>query len=88
MSDDKLVTKEHCDRVHSDDVKRWEQVFNALSELNNRLYKDNGHISIQTRLDRGDRILGILCWAMTVAGGAVIVAILAFVYKTMTHVGI
>ena len=73
--------------MHKADDEWKKEVTSALQELNNRLYRDNGHISIQTRLDRGDRILGILCWITTVAGSTIIVAGVAFVWRVITHVG-
>ena len=85
---EEYITKSDCDRRHKNDDEWKSQVTSALQELNNRLYRDNGHISIQTRLDRGDRILGILCWMTTVAGGTIIVAAVAFVWRVIVHVGV
>lgn len=84
---EEYITKTDCDRMHKADDEWKKQVTTALKELNDRLYRDNGHISIQTRLDRGDRILGILCWVTTVAGGTIIVAGVAFVWRVIVHVG-
>ena len=84
---EEYITKADCDRMHKTDDEWKKQVTTALQELNNRLYRDNGHISIQTRLDRGDRILGILCWVTTVAGGTIIVAAVAFLWRVIAHVG-
>jgi hypothetical protein len=75
------MTVDGCDKKHQETMR-------VLNEINNRLYRDNGHLSIQTRLDRGDRILGILCWVTTVAGGAIIVSAVAFVWKIIAHVGV
>jgi len=85
---DEYITKADCDRLHKTDDEWRKGITAALQELNNRLYRDNGHISIQTRLDRGDRILGILCWITTVAGGTVIVAAIAFLWRIIVHVGV
>jgi len=76
-----FMTVTECERLHRDDKEWKDQVVKSLAELNNRLYRDNGHVSIQTRLDRGDRILGVLCWVTTVAGGAIILAAVAFVLR-------
>ena len=72
---------EQCDKKHDD-------IMAKLDELNGRLYRDNGHVSIQTRLDRGDRILGILCWVTTVAGFTIIVSAVAFLWRVILHVGV
>lgn len=74
------MTTAGCDLKHRETMAK-------LNEINDRLYKDNGRVSIQTRLDRGDRILGILCWITTVAGGTVIIATVAFIFKVIWHVG-
>jgi len=78
---EEYVTVSNCDRKHND-------IMSKLNEINDRLYKDNGKLSIQTRLDRGDRIIGVLCWVTTVAGGAVIVSAVAFLWKVVLHVGV
>jgi len=78
---EEYMTVARCDKKHND-------IMAKLEELNSRLYRDNGHVSIQTRLDRGDRILGILCWVTSVAGGAVVVSAVAFVWRVILHVGI
>ena len=75
---DEFMTIKNCNEKHR-------EIMSALSELNNRLYRDNGHLSIQTRLDRGDRILGILCWVTTTAAGAIIVGMVALVFRVLTH---
>jgi hypothetical protein len=76
-----LVSRSEC-------ILKHEKLVSLLEEINNRLYRDNGHLSIQTRLDRGDRILGVLCWVTTVAGGAIILAAVAFVIKLIVlHTG-
>lgn len=85
---DQYVLKPDCERTHKADDSWKKEVTDGLKELNNRLYKDNGHVSIQTRLDRGDRILGILCWVTTIAGGAIILAAVAFLFKLIVlHAG-
>jgi hypothetical protein len=79
--EDQYVVKSDCERTHKSDEAWKKEVTDGLRELNNRLYRDNGHISIQTRLDRGDRILGVLCWVTSIAGGAIILATMAFLFK-------
>jgi hypothetical protein len=82
-----FVLKTDCERLHRDDDEWKKEVSNSLKELNNRLYRDNGHISIQTRLDRGDRILGALCWVTNIAAGVLILGVLGFIWKVVIHVG-
>ena len=87
MGEDEYMTVGACTRLHSESEKRQVEIMARLDELNARLYKDNGKLSIQTRLDRGDRILGVLCWVTSVAGSAIIVGVLAYIWKVVTHVG-
>jgi len=82
-----FITKAQCEQLHKDDAAWKKEVTDSLRELNNRLYRDNGHLSIQTRLDRGDRILGALCWVTNIAGGAIILGVIAFIWKVVVHVG-
>lgn len=83
---DRYVTPEVCAQRHGESDKKYEELFKLMKEVNKRLYQDNGTVSIQTRLDRGDRILGVLCWAMTIAGGALIIALLTLAWKTIAKV--
>ena len=75
--DDAPVTNAQCHKRSSD-------ILTAIKNLDDRLYHDNGRISIQTRLDRHERMLAGLCWALSIGGGALIVLIVGFVFKTMT----
>ena len=49
----------------------------VLENIERRLFKDNGTLSIQTRLDRHERILHALLWAATVMAGALLAALAA-----------
>ena len=40
--------------------ERCGEILSAIKELDNRLYRDNGTISIQTRIDRHDQTLHAL----------------------------
>jgi len=86
--EDQHVLKSDCERIHKADEAWKKEMSEGLKELINRLYRDNGHVSIQTRLDRGDRILGVLCWITSVAAGAIILAAVAFIIKLIIlHAG-
>lgn len=59
MSDNDPVTQALCREIHGrteEQFARIERQFadtaDAIKDLSNRLYKDNGTISVQTRLDR------------------------------------
>jgi hypothetical protein len=80
------VSQVMCNELHRQSNEKYDALFALTTEINKRLFKDNGTVSIQTRLDRGDRILGVLCWAMTIAGGALIIALLTLAWKTIAKV--
>ena len=44
--------------------------------LNNRLFRDNGHISLQTRLDRHERMLSAIRWVVCAVALTVIAAVI------------
>jgi hypothetical protein len=81
------VSTDKCKLIHAQSDKRLDEIMGVLQEMNNRLYRDNGHISIQTRLDRHQRIVEVLCWAISVVGGTVLVSVVCFIFRIIRHVG-
>ena len=77
MGDHDPVTNLQC---HA----RSGEILSAIRSLDDRLYRDNGRISIQTRLDRHERLLAGLVWALSIGGGALIVLVVGFVFRAMT----
>jgi len=75
--DDELITKKNC-------ADRSGQILAAIKLLDDRLYHDNGHISIQTRLDRHERLLRAMCWALSIAGSALIVSLIGFLLRALS----
>jgi len=80
MDDHDPVTNAACH-------ERSGEILAAIKTLDDRLYRDNGRISIQTRLDRHERMLAGLCWALSIGGGALIVLVVGFVFRFMTAGG-
>jgi len=72
------VTDEKCQ-------ERTIRILEALEELNRRLYRDNGHISIQTRLDRHERVLRAMMWVVTMAGAATITLFIGVFWRVMAR---
>lgn len=79
MARDDYVTEQFCTERHQADHKQQELILSELMILNNRLYKDNGTISIQTQLVRGsarmeqiERRLAAVWWL----AGSVLLAVL------------
>jgi len=72
------------DFVNESDCKtRHNETLNAIHCLEKRLYRDNGTLSIQTRLDRLEQTIGNLCKIVYGAVGLALatlgIAILAMV---------
>lgn len=64
---DNYVTDDAC-------KSRSGEILAAITKLNDRLYKDNGTISVQTRLDRHEQTLRLLA---KLVYGALAIALLA-----------
>lgn len=67
MSDGDYVTHEEC----SESSRR---VLEKLDSIERRLFRDNGSVSIQTRLDRHEQILRALLWVVGLLVGAGVTA--------------
>ena len=78
MSDNDQMTVAMCREVHKQSLEQFSRIEAALDTLNARLYKDNGTISIQTRLDRQARAISSLVWVLGILGTAIIVELVAF----------
>lgn len=76
---DEFITRKDCDQKH-------EATMSLLNEINNRLFKDNGNISIQTRLDRHEQFLKIVNWALGILGSTVLVGSVGVVVAIVKHV--
>ena len=49
-----------------------QRVFEKLDSIEKRLFKDNGTLSIQTRIERHEQILRVLLWALSIIVGTVL----------------
>jgi hypothetical protein len=61
-----------------------EHVLAKLTSIENRLFHDNGRLSIQTRLDRHEQVIRCILWALMVIGGALLtsmVALMVYILK-------
>ena len=63
-------TGEAVTREEFGDVIR--RVFEKLESMEKRLFKDNGTLSIQTRIERHEQILRVLLWALSIIVGTVL----------------
>ena len=64
MSGD-YVTHAECGEVSR-------RVLEKLDSIEQRLFKDNGTLSIQTRIERHEQILRALLWALAIIVGTVL----------------
>ena len=63
-------TGEVVTREEFGDVIR--RVFEKLESMEKRLFKDNGTLSIQTRIERHEQILKVLLWASSIVVGTIL----------------
>lgn len=49
-----------------------DHVIAKLDSIERRLFRDNGTISIQTRLDRHEQVIRGILWALSIIGAALL----------------
>ena len=67
QSGHEYVTHEVCEATST-------KVLEKLESIEKRLFRDNGSVSIQTRIDRHEQILRALLWVVGIIGGAFLAA--------------
>jgi len=70
-----FVTRETCEATSSQLLESQDNIHSKLDSIEKRLFRDNGSVSIQTRLDRHDQILRVLLWIVGIVGGSVLAAL-------------
>lgn len=66
------VTREAC-TLHSQQLmKSQKTLLEKLESIEKRLFKDNGRVSMQTRLDRHEQVLRLLLWGLGIVGGTLL----------------
>lgn len=81
MNNDNHVTDVDCKR-------RSGAILEAIEALNNRLYRDNGTISIQTRMDRHEQSLKLLTRLVYGVVALVLVAVAKVVIAGVVRGGV
>ena len=61
--------------------ERFDEINAKLDTLHNRLFVDNGSPSMQSRLNRNERIIKALLWVVMVVGAASIAQVTKGVYN-------
>ena len=69
MSDDFVTTKD-CEN-------RQKATMDLLKEINNRLFRDNGKKSFQTRLNAHENFIKIQIWVLSIIGASMILALVS-----------
>ena len=79
---DEYMTKAGCDAKHKETLA-------VLTEINNRLYKDNGNKSIQTRLNEYGNVIISFHHALWILYGAIVLTLIGvFVNFWVTKTGV
>jgi len=55
-------------------VQTHRELLTKLDSIEKRLFRDNGSVSIQTRLDRHEQILRVVLWIVGIIGGTFLAA--------------
>ena len=69
---DEFVTREVCEQTSSQLLESQEQLHTKLDSNEKRLFRDNGSVSIQTRLDRHEQVQRLLLWIVGVIAGTLL----------------
>ena len=81
--DESFVTQKACRVATGRVLVSHMKLHRKLDSIEKRLFKDNGHVSVQTRLDRHEQVLRALLWivglvvgvTVTAAGGGAVVVL-------------
>lgn len=58
--------------THAECSETSKRVLDKLDSIEKRLFKDNGTLSIQTRIERHEQILRVLLWAASIVAGTLL----------------
>ncbi len=58
--------------THAECGEISQRLFEKLDSIEKRLFKDNGTLSIQTRIERHEQILRVMLWALSIIVGTVL----------------
>lgn len=93
MSAQQYVTVDACNEWHKrgeaqylDLCKRLDGLASRLDSLHSSLYVDNGKTSIQTRLDRHDRVIKTILWLAALYVAALVPGVVAVTIGVVRHV--
>ena len=74
QKEETFVTRSACQTTTSQLLSSQGKLHAKLDNIEKRLFKDNGSVSIQTRLDRHDQILKMLLWGIGIIAASILAA--------------
>ena len=74
QKEEPFVTRSACQTTTSQLLSSQGKLHVKLDNIEKRLFKDNGSVSIQTRLDRHDQILKMLLWGIGIIAASILAA--------------
>lgn len=60
------------DEAHEQILAGYRELLAKMETIEKRLFRDNGTLSIQTRIERHEQILRVLLWAVSIMVGTVL----------------
>jgi hypothetical protein len=80
------VSRETCAAISTRVLESQSKLHEKLDLIERRLFKDNGTLSIQTRVDRHEQVIRAVLWALSGIGGVFLAALatgVVFILKTV-----
>lgn len=70
---DRYVTKGTCEQNTRTMLESQHAMLTKLESIDKRLFRDNGSVSMQTRIDRHDQTLRLILWVVGIIGSTLLV---------------
>ncbi len=68
-----LVTRADCEQHTRSMLESQQAMLAKLDSIEKRLFRDNGSVSMQTRVDRHEQALRLLLWVVGIIGSTLLV---------------
>jgi len=85
-ADDPWVHPKACERRHEDINKQFADLTQLIRDLNDRLYHDNGHMSIQSILNYHGSVICVALWVLGIVGTTVLGGVCLGIWMIIRHV--
>lgn len=60
-----------------------EKLYEKMDSIEKRLFRDNGRLSVQTRLDRHGQVIRGMLWALSVIGAALLTSAVGVLFMVV-----